>query len=57
MLAAAGEAASPAQVAPTRRSKPKAAAEAANQTAQVALMKKKSKKQFKKKKAKIKVFG
>jgi len=41
MLAAVGEAVNPAQVVPTRRSKPKAAAEAVNQTAQVALMKKK----------------
>jgi hypothetical protein len=49
MLAAAGEVVNPAQVVPTRRSKPKAVAEAANQTAQVALMKKKLKKQVKKK--------
>ena len=49
MLAAADEAVNPAQVVPTRRSKPKAAAEAANQTAQVALMKKKPTKRFKKK--------
>jgi len=48
MLAAAGEAASPAQVVPTRRPKPKAVAEAANQTAQVALMKKQTKELFKK---------
>jgi hypothetical protein len=41
MLAAVGEAGNPAQVVPTRRSKPKAAAEAVNQTAQVALMRKK----------------
>jgi hypothetical protein len=41
MLAAVGEAVNPAQVVPTRRSKPKAAAEAVNQTAQVALMRKK----------------
>ena len=43
MLAAVDEAANPAQVVPTRRSKPKGAAEAVNQTAQVALMKKKPK--------------
>jgi hypothetical protein len=43
MLAAVDEAVNPAQVVPTRRSKPKAAAEAVNQTAQVALMKKKTK--------------
>ena len=41
MLAAADEAVNPAQVVPTRRSKPKGAAEEVNQTAQVALMKKK----------------
>ena len=44
MLAAVAEAGNPAQVVPTRRSRPKGAAEAANQTAQVALMKKKPKK-------------
>jgi hypothetical protein len=49
MLAAAGEVENPAQVVPTRRSKPKVAAEEANQTAQVALMKQKPKKRFKKK--------
>ena len=49
MLAAAGEVVNPAQVVPTRRSRPKAAVEAANQTAQVALMKKKPKKLLKKK--------
>jgi hypothetical protein len=49
MLAVAGEVVNPAQVVPTRRSKPKAVAEAAKQTAQVALMKKKLKKGFKKK--------
>ena len=48
MLAAADEAANPAQVVPTRRPKPKAAAEAANQTAQVALMKKQTTELFKK---------
>lgn len=49
MLAAADEVANPAQVVPTRRSKPKAVAEAANQTAQVALTKKNRKQPFKKK--------
>ena len=53
MLAAADEAVNPAQVVPTRRSKPKGAAEAVNQTAQVALMKKKLKKRFKKKPGKV----
>ena len=48
MLAAADEAGKPAQVVPTKRPKPKAAAEAVNQTAQVALMKKQRKKPFKK---------
>jgi hypothetical protein len=48
MLAAADEAVNPAQVVPTRRPKQKAAAEAANQTAQVALMKQKKKEPFKK---------
>ena len=41
MLAAVDEAVNPAQVVPTKRSKPKGAAEAINQTAQVALMRKK----------------
>ena len=50
MLAAAGEVVNPAQVVPKRRWKPKAAAEAANQTAQVALMKRKPKKPFNRKK-------
>jgi hypothetical protein len=40
MLAAVDEVVNLAQVVPTKRSKPKAAAEAVNQTAQVALMKK-----------------
>jgi hypothetical protein len=48
MLAAVDEAVNPAQVVPTRRSKPKAAAEAINQTAQVALMRKKPKKAIQK---------
>jgi len=43
MLAAVDEVVNLAQVVPTKRSKPKAAAEAVNQTAQVALMKKKPK--------------
>jgi len=43
MLAAVAEAVNPAQVVPRRRSKPKGAAEAVNQTAQVALMRKKPK--------------
>jgi hypothetical protein len=50
MLAAVDEVVNLAQVVPTKRSKPKAAAEAVNQTAQVALMKKKPKKPFKKRK-------
>ena len=41
MLAAVAEAVNPAQVVSRRRSKPKGAAEAVNQTAQVALMRKK----------------
>ena len=49
MLAAADEVVNLAQVVPTRRSKPKGAAEAVNQTAQVALMRKKPKKPSKKK--------
>ncbi len=49
MLAAAGEVVNPALAVPTRKSKPKAAAEAVKQTAQVALMKRKPKKPFKKK--------
>lgn len=49
MLAAVDEAGNPAQVVPTRKSKPKGAAEAVNQTAQVALMRKKPKKPSKRK--------
>ena len=52
MLAAAGEAVNPAQVVPTRRSKPRGAAEAVNQTAQVALMRKKTKRLSRKNPAK-----
>ena len=54
MLAAVDEVQNPAQVVPRRRSKPKGAAEAVNQTAQVALMREKPKKPSKKKLEKAK---